>query len=74
MLRWQRRPGSGQEPTALLFDVVKPALAPHSIRVKLPVAALEPADIFNAILYLVGDADRYVTGITHVVDAGGRLG
>jgi NAD(P)-dependent dehydrogenase (short-subunit alcohol dehydrogenase family) len=40
---------------------------------KLPVAALEPADISNAILYLVSDAGRYVTGITHVVDAGGQL-
>lgn len=26
------------------------------------------------ILYLVSDAGRYVTGITHVVDAGGQLG
>ena len=41
---------------------------------KLPVAAIEPADISNAILYLVSDAGRYVTGITHVVDAGGQLG
>ena len=41
---------------------------------KLPVAALEPADISNAVLYLVTDAGRYVTGITHVVDAGGQLG
>ena len=41
---------------------------------KLPVAALEPVDISNAILYLVSDAGRYVTGITHVVDAGGQLG
>jgi hypothetical protein len=24
-------------------------------------------------LYLVSDAGRYVTGITHVVDAGGQL-
>jgi (+)-trans-carveol dehydrogenase len=40
---------------------------------KLPVAAVEPADISNAILYLVSDAGRYVTGITHVVDAGGQL-
>ena len=40
---------------------------------KLPVAALEPADISNAILYLVSDAGRYVTGITHVLDAGGQL-
>ena len=41
---------------------------------KLPVAALEPSHISNAILYLVSDAGRYVTGITHVVDAAGQLG
>ena len=40
---------------------------------QLPVAALEPVDISNAILYLVSDEGRYVTGTTHVVDAGGAL-
>jgi len=40
---------------------------------RLPVAALEPVDISNAILYLVSDEGRYVTGTTHVVDAGGAL-
>ncbi|MEU3271780.1 mycofactocin-coupled SDR family oxidoreductase [Saccharomonospora sp. NPDC006951] len=40
---------------------------------RLPVAALEPEDITNAILYLVSDEGRYVTGTTHLVDAGGAL-
>ena len=40
---------------------------------KLPIAAVEPSDISNAVLYLVSDAGRYVTGITHVIDAGGQL-
>jgi SDR family mycofactocin-dependent oxidoreductase len=40
---------------------------------KLPVALLEPIDISNAVLYLLTDAGRYVTGTTHVVDAGGQL-
>ncbi|MBK1782695.1 mycofactocin-coupled SDR family oxidoreductase [Prauserella cavernicola] len=40
---------------------------------RLPVAALEPADITNAVLYLVSDEGRFVTGTTHVVDAGGAL-
>jgi NAD(P)-dependent dehydrogenase (short-subunit alcohol dehydrogenase family) len=40
---------------------------------KLPVALLEPIDTSNAVLYLVTDAGRYVTGTTHVVDAGGQL-
>jgi (+)-trans-carveol dehydrogenase len=40
---------------------------------RLPVPALDPVDISNAILYLVSDDGRYVTGTTHVVDAGGSL-
>lgn len=40
---------------------------------KMPVAALESDDITNAVLYLVSDDGRYVTGTTHVVDAGGAL-
>jgi hypothetical protein len=39
----------------------------------LPVATVDVSDISNAILYLVSDARRYVTGTTHVVDAGGQL-
>jgi len=40
---------------------------------KMPVVAAEAADISNAVLYLVSDDGRYVTGATHVVDAGGNL-
>lgn len=40
---------------------------------KMPVVAAEAADISNAVLYLVSDDGRYVTGTTHVVDAGGNL-
>jgi (+)-trans-carveol dehydrogenase len=40
---------------------------------RLPVPALEAIDISNAVLYLVSDDGRYVTGTTHVVDAGGQL-
>lgn len=36
----------------------------------LPVDALEPSDISDAILWLVSDAARYVTGVTLPVDAG----
>lgn len=36
----------------------------------LPVEVVEPIDITNAILYLVSDAARYVTGVTLPVDAG----
>ncbi|HVV08453.1 mycofactocin-coupled SDR family oxidoreductase [Amycolatopsis sp.] len=40
---------------------------------RLPVAVLEPADITNAILYLVSDDAKYVTGTTQVIDAGGSI-
>ena len=36
----------------------------------LPVEILEPVDISNAILWLVSDEARYVTGVTLPVDAG----
>lgn len=36
----------------------------------LPVQTLETADIANAVLWLVSDAARYVTGITLPLDAG----
>jgi (+)-trans-carveol dehydrogenase len=68
------------EPTYRLFrpDLAHPTRADFEVAArtlnKLAVAAVEPADISNAILYLVSDAGRYVTGITHVVDAGGQLG
>ncbi|MGH3212614.1 MAG: mycofactocin-coupled SDR family oxidoreductase [Trebonia sp.] len=36
----------------------------------LPVELVEPVDISNAILFLVSDDGRYVTGVTLPVDAG----
>jgi NAD(P)-dependent dehydrogenase (short-subunit alcohol dehydrogenase family) len=36
----------------------------------LPVPLIEPIDISNALLWLVSDDARYVTGITLPVDAG----
>ena len=36
----------------------------------LPVPMVEPVDISNAILWLVSDDARYVTGITVPVNAG----
>lgn len=40
---------------------------------KLPVAALEVEDVSRAVLYLVGESGRYITGNTHVLSAGGQL-
>jgi (+)-trans-carveol dehydrogenase len=36
----------------------------------LPVPWVEPRDISNAILFLVSDEARYITGVTLPVDAG----
>ncbi|GAA4672756.1 mycofactocin-coupled SDR family oxidoreductase [Pseudonocardia yuanmonensis] len=36
----------------------------------LPVPWVEAVDISNAVLYLASDEARYVTGTTHIVDAG----
>jgi SDR family mycofactocin-dependent oxidoreductase len=36
----------------------------------LPVQAMEPVDISNAVLWLVSDEGRYVTGVALPVDAG----
>lgn len=36
----------------------------------LPVPWMEPRDVSNAILYLVSDAGRYVTGSTQLLDSG----
>jgi NAD(P)-dependent dehydrogenase (short-subunit alcohol dehydrogenase family) len=37
---------------------------------RMPVDLIQPVDISNAILYLVSDDGRYVTGVTLPVDAG----
>ena len=39
----------------------------------LPVDAVEPSDISNAIVYLAADSGRYVTGVQLPVDAGQLL-
>jgi SDR family mycofactocin-dependent oxidoreductase len=39
----------------------------------LPIAWVEPADISNAILFLVSDEARYITGVTLPVDGGSML-
>ena len=39
----------------------------------LPIPAIEPIDVSNAILYLVSDDARYVTGSCHFITAGAGL-
>jgi NAD(P)-dependent dehydrogenase (short-subunit alcohol dehydrogenase family) len=36
----------------------------------LPVPAIDPIDVSNAVLFLASDAGRYITGVTLPVDAG----
>jgi NAD(P)-dependent dehydrogenase (short-subunit alcohol dehydrogenase family) len=67
------------EATYKLFrpDLANPTRADYEAAArqlnKLPTAGLDAADISDAILYLVSDAGRYVTGTTHVVDCGAQL-
>jgi SDR family mycofactocin-dependent oxidoreductase len=53
-------PEPSREKFAELFETLHP----------LPVPYVEPVDISNAILFLVSDEARYVTGVTLPVDAG----
>ncbi|MBC2865013.1 mycofactocin-coupled SDR family oxidoreductase [Streptomyces mexicanus] len=46
-----------------------PARAKHMAN-PMPVGMVEPIDISQAVLYLVGDSGRYVTGVALPVDAG----
>jgi NAD(P)-dependent dehydrogenase (short-subunit alcohol dehydrogenase family) len=36
----------------------------------LPVSMIQPSDVSNAVLWLVSDQAKYVTGVTLPVDAG----
>ncbi len=51
------------------FLVQDPSLARANANA-LPVKILEPADISNAVLWLVSDEARYVTGVALPIDAG----
>jgi SDR family mycofactocin-dependent oxidoreductase len=53
-------PAPSREKFAELFETLHP----------LPVPYVEPVDISNAILFLVSDEARYITGVTLPVDAG----
>jgi NAD(P)-dependent dehydrogenase (short-subunit alcohol dehydrogenase family) len=53
-------PHPSKEKFAELFETLHP----------LPVPYVQPVDISNAILFLVSDEARYITGVTLPVDAG----
>ena len=65
-------PMLGNDLVATFFDQ-HPELAGGAMDPPLPVQSMEPTDISNAILFLVADTGRYVTGITLTVDAGFML-
>jgi NAD(P)-dependent dehydrogenase (short-subunit alcohol dehydrogenase family) len=44
--------------------------ASSSLTNLLPVELIQPLDVSNAVLFLVSDAARYITGVTLPVDAG----
>ena len=47
----------------------RPDLVPIFLNA-LPIVMAEPIDISNAVLFLVSDESRYVTGLEFKVDAG----
>jgi NAD(P)-dependent dehydrogenase (short-subunit alcohol dehydrogenase family) len=46
------------------------ALAASGLQNALPVELIEASDVTNAILWLVSDKARYITGVALPVDAG----
>ncbi|MGW3952645.1 mycofactocin-coupled SDR family oxidoreductase [Streptomyces sp. NPDC004752] len=57
------------DPAILEFVAQDPILSEEAPNA-LPVDTVEPVDVSNAILWLVSDEARYVTGVTLPVDAG----
>ncbi|MGV0852141.1 mycofactocin-coupled SDR family oxidoreductase [Mycolicibacterium phlei] len=65
---------TGMQPESLhsLLGEKRPDLVPIFLNA-LPIVMAEAADISNAVLYLVSDESRYVTGLEFKVDAGVTL-
>jgi SDR family mycofactocin-dependent oxidoreductase len=64
-------PAEYAEFTEEFLDKLPPGdAARHSLGNPMPVQVIEPVDVSNAIVWLISDAARYVTGITLPVDAG----
>ncbi len=57
---------AGGKEDATQQDALEALTAMHA----LPIPFLEPIDVSNAVVYLAGDEGRYITGTTHVIDAG----
>lgn len=65
---------TGMQPASLhgLIRETRPDLAPLFTNA-LPIVMAEAIDISNAVLYLMSDESRYVTGLELKVDAGVTL-
>jgi SDR family mycofactocin-dependent oxidoreductase len=65
---------TGMQPASLhgLLAEARPDLVPIFLNA-LPIVMAEPIDISNAVLFLVSDESRYVTGLEFKVDAGVTL-
>ncbi len=65
---------TGMQPASLhgLLADARPDLVPIFLNA-LPIVMAEPIDISNAVLFLVSDESRYVTGLEFKVDAGVTL-
>jgi SDR family mycofactocin-dependent oxidoreductase len=62
-----------QEPR--LFELISGPRADLAVTLQnaLPVEMIEPVDVSNAVLFLVSDESRYVTGLALKVDAGATI-
>jgi len=65
---------TGMQPTSLqgLLAEARPDLVPIFLNA-MPIVMAEAIDISNAVLFLVSDESRYVTGLEFKVDAGVTL-
>ena len=57
---------AGGKPDATQDDALDALTAMHA----LPIPFLDPIDVSNAVVYLASDDGRFITGTTHVIDAG----
>ena len=67
-------------PTGCPTGMIPPSFGPSSARRRsdlipifvnaMPTPAVEPADVSNAVLFLLSDESRWVTGLQFKVDAG----
>jgi NAD(P)-dependent dehydrogenase (short-subunit alcohol dehydrogenase family) len=65
--------GQGRSHAVRLAEDGADVIAGQTLTNPLPVDRIEPIDVSNAVLWLVPDTTRYVTGVTWPVDPGFTL-